>query len=137
MKDIYDEKLVFKLSSIEKAEEEYMKLGLNEGQKERINSYVKIIQKYIPLSEFTLKGFMWRVIKDFQVKKHLDIAEEEKLAKKADIDLDKRIAVIEMILSMLKKELTKVLISQEQEPLLDDAFKKILSLYKEQFNKNN
>lgn len=129
------ETLIFKLSSIEKAEEEYKKLNITAEQHGRLNSFVKIIAQYIPLPERALRGFMWRAIREDQVERHVDLAEEARIADQREVDLETRIAGIENILSRLKNNLTRLLVHSEQEPLLDKAFDKVIDFYKEQFKK--
>ncbi|MFW9990118.1 MAG: hypothetical protein ACFFC3_15850 [Candidatus Odinarchaeota archaeon] len=124
---------IFKLSSIEKAEEEYKKLHILPEQKERLNSMVNIISKYLPIPQRALKGFMWMVIKDYQMQEHVDVGEEEELAKEQNIGLRKLLAGLEVILSMLKEKLTRILVKKEQESILNEAFRKIIAFYKEQF----
>jgi len=54
------ETLIFKLSSIEKAEEEYKTLNITAEQYGRLNSFVKIIAQYIHIPERALRGFIWK-----------------------------------------------------------------------------
>ena len=44
-----------------------------------------------------------------------------------------RVKELQVIFSLLKKELTRILIDKEQEPLLDDTFEKVVNFYKEKF----
>ena len=73
---------------------------------------------------------MWRVLKDYQVKYQFDLAED---SKKEDITAAQRLEELSLIFSMLKENLTKILISKEQEPILDEGIKNALNFYKERF----
>ncbi|MFX1395659.1 MAG: hypothetical protein ACFFAS_01305 [Promethearchaeota archaeon] len=125
------EKLKFERSFIEDAEAEYNKLKLAKDQKERISSYVRLISRYIPLPERALKGFMWRVLKEYQIENHQVLAEEATMkGSKAEI-----INGIERVFSMLKDQLTRTLVSNEQAPLLDKAFNEITEIVLKQYMK--
>ncbi len=124
------EKLIFNQSSIENAEAEYNRVSLTKDRKERIASYVHLISKYIPLPERALKGFMWRVLKEFQVETHQKISQE---IKKSKHDKNEIIQGTKMVFSMLKDQLTRILVSKEQAPLLDKAFEEIMDAVKKQY----
>jgi hypothetical protein len=53
--------------------------------------------------------------------------------KRKDVPLAERMGAIQEIFTMLKGELTRSLISQEQEPILEEAIQKTLNFYKKQF----
>ncbi|MFW9970165.1 MAG: hypothetical protein ACFFDF_08190 [Candidatus Odinarchaeota archaeon] len=122
-------KTIFKSSSIEQAEAYYQNIHINPEQKEKINSFAQILSQYLPISERALMGFLWRVLLNIQKKYHIDFAEE---GKRRDVSLAERMGAIQEIFTMLKEELTRILISQEQEPLLDKAIGKAINFYKKQ-----
>lgn len=64
---------------------------------------------------------------------HIDFAEE---GKRTDVTIAERMAAIQEIFTMLKEELTRILISQEQEPILEEAIEKALDFYKKQLGIN-
>ncbi|MBY8990307.1 MAG: hypothetical protein KGD58_06095 [Candidatus Lokiarchaeota archaeon] len=120
----------FKPKSIEEAEEDYKKLHLTAEQKKIVVSLAQLINQYLPISERAIKGFIWRVLIAYQVKYHYNLGEE---AKREDLSPADRMGGFLEIFGMLKEELTKILISQDQEPILDDTFEKVISFYKTQF----
>lgn len=122
-------KTIFKSTSIEKLEEYYQNVHINLEQREKINSFAQILGQYLPISERALKGFLWRVLINIQKKYHIDFVEE---GKRTDVSLAERMAAIQEIFTMLKEELTRILISQDQVPILDDAIEKTLGFYKKQ-----
>ena len=83
-----------------------------------------MIGEYIHIPERALKGFFWRILKDFQVKRHMVLTES------VNLTAAQRFEGLKEILSMLKAALTRILISEDQEPLLDSVFQKILDDYK-------
>ena len=122
-------KTIFKSSSIEQAEEFYQTIHLNAKQKERLSSFAQVLNQYLPISERALRGFLLRVLRNIQMKYHIDFAEE---GKRVDISLAERMEAIQEIFTMLKEELTRILISQEQEPILEEAIEKAINFYKKQ-----
>ncbi|MFX0004154.1 MAG: hypothetical protein ACFE9C_09165 [Candidatus Hodarchaeota archaeon] len=123
-------KTIFKSTSIEKAEEYYQSVHVNAEQKERINSFAQILGQYLPIPERALKGFLWRVLINIQKKYHIDFAEE---GKRTDVSVAERMGAVQEIFTMLKEELTRSLISEEQEPILKEAIEKTIGFYKKQF----
>lgn len=117
----------FKPDLIEKAEEYYKTLHMDPKQRPIVDSFVQILSQHLPIPERALKGFMWRVLTDYQIKRHMAASESEKL------DPAERIKGLMEILALFKEALTRVLISQEQEPLLDNAISKVIKIYKEKF----
>jgi hypothetical protein len=122
-------KTIFKSSSIEQAEEYYQTVHINAEQRKKITSFALILSQYLPILERTLMGFLWRVLLNIQKKYHIDFAEE---GKSKDVSLDERMGAIQEIFTMLKEELTRILISQEQEPILEDAIGNAINFYKKQ-----
>lgn len=122
-------KTIFKSTSIKQAEEYYQNIHINAEQRDRINSFAQILGQYLPIPERALMGFLWRVLINIQKKYHIDFAEE---GKRTDISLAERMGAIQEIFTMLKEELTRVLIKQEQEPILEEAIEKAINFYKKQ-----
>ncbi|MFX1593740.1 MAG: hypothetical protein ACFFCL_13690, partial [Promethearchaeota archaeon] len=69
----------FKSDLIDKAEEYYKTLHLDPKQKPIVDSIVQILSQQLPIPERALKGFMWRVVTDYQMKRHMAASESEKL----------------------------------------------------------
>ena len=53
--------------------------------------------------------------------------------KAEEITPAKRIKALEEMFAMLKKELTKNLVDQEHEPILNEALNKAMSVYKQKY----
>jgi len=119
--------LKFKNDSITEAEEYYKTLKLSKGQRKKVDDISKFLNQYLHISERAIKGFFWRVVVDYQIERHMLSSEAEELTP------GERVQGLKEIFSLLKKELTRVLISKEQEPLLDDTLNKAIQFYKEQF----
>ncbi|MFW9897022.1 MAG: hypothetical protein ACFFDB_15325 [Promethearchaeota archaeon] len=126
-------KTIFRSSSIEQIEEYYQYVHINEEQRAKIDSFTQILGQYLPISERALKGFLWRVLINIQKKYHIDFVEE---GKRTDVSLAERMGAIQEIFTMLKEELTRILISQEQEPILEEAIEKAINFYKKQLGIN-
>lgn len=114
-------------SSIEKAEDYYKTIHIAPEQRTIIDSLIPLLSPHLPISDRAMKGFLWRVLKDYQMKRHMALTESANLSPKERIE-----GLIE-ILKMLKEALTRVLINQEQELKLDDAISKVITFYKERF----
>ncbi len=119
----------FKLNLVQEAEDYYQRLHITPEQKKQVNDISKLLTKYISISEKAIKGFFWRVLRDYQIKRHMGLEESKNLS------IDERIEGLKEILSLLRKDLTRVLVDPEQAALLDVAFEKTLNLIKGQLMK--
>ena len=72
---------------------------------------------------------------EYQMKYHIDIKKEVEQAKIREVSLAEQAKGIQIVFSMLKEQLMRILISKEQEPLLDEAFEKIIAIVKEKVAK--
>ncbi|MFX1376077.1 MAG: hypothetical protein ACFFA0_09715 [Promethearchaeota archaeon] len=105
----------------------FQSLHLTPEQKKIVGSLVHVISQKINIREMALKGFLWRVLRDFQEKRRMSLDESMTLTP------TERIQGLIEIFMMLKKELTKILINEEEEPKLEKALMEALELYKSQF----
>ena len=94
----------FKPKSIEEAENDYKKLHLTAEQKQIVTSLAHLLNQYLPIPERAIKGFLWGVLKDYQVKYHYNLGEEEK---RMDLSPADRIGGFLEIFGMLKEALTR------------------------------
>ena len=117
----------FEAASIMQAEEEYKNLSVSEDQKEKVDAFARVLNQFIPISERALKGFLWRASQEYQVKHHVKLAEGKE---QMNPTLVQRLQVVTEMFSILKKDLTRILVSKEQEPLLDEAINKATEYYK-------
>jgi len=67
--------LEFDKEEIVKAEEEYKRLELDPAQQEIIETIAESMSEFIPLSELAVKGFTWKVLKNWQQMRRINIAE--------------------------------------------------------------
>ncbi|MFX1366372.1 MAG: hypothetical protein ACFE9Y_15755 [Promethearchaeota archaeon] len=105
----------------------FQSLHLTPEQKNVINSLIHVISQKIDIREMALKGFLCRVLRVFQEKRGM------KLDRSMTLTPTERIEGLVEIFMMLKKELTKMLIDEEEEPKLEKALMEALELYKSQF----
>ncbi|MFX1503281.1 MAG: hypothetical protein ACFFDH_20130 [Promethearchaeota archaeon] len=124
-------KINFSQNLIQQAEDEYNKLHLAASQKELLASLAHIFNQYIHIPERAMRGFIFRVVRDYQVEQHIILDEELNRA-----DKTKRAKIATAIVRKLRDALTRVLISPEEEPLLDEAIKNAFNFYKEQLNRS-
>ena len=122
------EVLKFRHEAIEEAESYYKTLHLGPGQRGITQGIAKIASKYLPLSEKPLMGITWRVMITWQTKHKIDIKEVGQ-----NYTPQQRIEVVSELLDMAYKELTRILISKEQEPLLKQALNEVLEFYIKNF----
>ncbi len=120
---------IFRLSEIQQVEEYYRGVRLDSEQNQKIDSIAQFLSQYISISVRALKGFILRVLRNIQIKYQVDFVQERK---NTSISLAEKVDAMKEILEMLKEELTKVLISKEQEPALEQAFKKVIDFYTRQ-----
>jgi len=121
------EKILFKPGIVEEAEDYYKKIQASVNQNRIATSLAQIIVQYMPISERALKGFLWRVVQAYQMKHHVSTKKAE------EITPSERIKALEEMFIMLKKELTRSLVDQAHESLLDEALNKAMSVYKEKY----
>ena len=115
--------LKFKSSSIQEAEDYYKTLHTSADQRKRMEGLSKFLSQYLSIPERAIKGFFWRVATTYQMQRHMASSEADNLTPA------ERLEGLKDILSLLKKELTKILVSPDQEPLLEEAFKNMLKDY--------
>ena len=121
------EKILFKTSVIKEVEAYYKKVQASASQNKIATNLAQIIDQYVPISERAIKGFLWRVVQAYQVKHQLTTQKAE------DITPNQRIKALEEMFMMFKEELTRSLVDQEHEPLLNEALDKAMSVYKEKY----
>ena len=119
--------LKFKPKSVEEAEEYYKTLHIASDQKYIIVAIGKLITKYIPLPERSIRGFIWRTIREWQLKYKKDLSE---LGSMSSAD---RINAVVQIMEIFETMLKRILINKEQEPVLKEAMQQALAIYKEKF----
>ena len=119
--------LNFKPKSIQEAEDYYKKIHMAPEQKNIVLAMTKLFAQYLPIPERALSGFMWRNIKDWQIQHQKDLSEIVK-ATPAE-----RINVAQEIFNLFGESLKRILVSEEQEPILNETIVKGMKIYKEQF----
>ena len=120
--------LKFNQNAIQEAEKYYKTVHLGPGQRGITQGIAKIVSNYIPLDEKPLMGFTWRVMKEWQIKHKVYIKDVGK-----NYTPEQRIEVVKELLDMAYNELTRVLINQEQKPLLKQGLNEVLVFYKKNF----
>ena len=119
--------LEFKPKLVEEAEEYYKKLHVASDQKYIVVAIGKLISKYIPLPERPIRGFIWRTIREWQVKYKKDLGELSNMSP------DDRVNAVVQIMEIFEFTMKRILIDKEQEPALEEAMKKTLDMYNEKF----
>ncbi|MFW9988509.1 MAG: hypothetical protein ACFFC3_07625 [Candidatus Odinarchaeota archaeon] len=105
----------------------FQTLHLTPEQKKIVSPLVHVISQRINIREMALKGFLWRVLRDFQEKRGM------RLDRSMTLTPTERIQGLVQIFMMLKNELTKILIDEQEEPKLEKALMEALELYKSKF----
>ena len=124
---MYDS-LKFNHEAIQDAENYYKTLHLASGQRIIAQGIAKIVSNYIPIDVMPLMGFIWRVMRTWQIEHKIDIKEVgEKFTPQ------QRIEVVSELIDMAYKDLTHVLINKEQEPLLKKGLNDVFEFYKKNF----
>ena len=114
----------FKTNLIKEAEDYYETIHASPEQKDKAKGFSKVISKHLPLTERAVMGFFWRVIREYQMERHMASSEAKNLSK------TERIQGLKEILDLLRKALTKILVKEDQVPMLDAAFDEIVKEYK-------
>ena len=119
----------FRISAVQEAEEYYKRLHMTAEQKKQVDSISKVLSHHVSIPERAIKGFFWRVLREYQIRRHMGLDESKNLS------IDERIEGLKEIFSLLREDLTRILVDPEQSPLLDKAFEQSLNLIKEQLTK--
>jgi hypothetical protein len=120
--------LKFNKEAIQEAEDYYNTLHLASGQRIIAQGIAKIVANYIPLDVMPLMGFIWRVMRTWQIEHKIDMKEVgEKFTGQ------QKIKVVSELIDMAYKDLTRVLINKEQEPLLKKGLNEVFEFYKKNF----
>jgi len=122
--------LIFDNGLIKQAEVEYGKLSINPKLLMMIEGIAQVYSQYLNLSVRALKGFIWRVTREYQVKNQIVMDEQV-----FNLSKDKQIKIAEEMGKILEDTLKKTLVNQDQIPLLKEALKKALEFHKEQISK--
>ena len=121
------QELKFDQKAIQDADEYYKKIHFKDNQKQIMDLVMSFISQFIPIPERALRGFMWQNLKNWQVENHKD------LSYIAEASPNERLQIAIEILESFKVMLTRILIDEEQEPLLNEAIIKATNYYKEKF----
>lgn len=117
----------FNQEAITEAEEDYSKLQVSAEQRPIIEGVANVLSNYVNISKIALKGFIWRVVKDWQ-KKHSKAASEI-----ATMNPEDRVKNIGEMFDMLNDYLAKILRSSDQKAALSEAIDDGFEFYKSEF----
>ncbi|NHI91825.1 MAG: hypothetical protein EAX96_04940 [Candidatus Lokiarchaeota archaeon] len=105
----------FNKKLISEAEKDYTKLNLDKEQKMIIENTTKIYLKYLNISEMAMKGFISRAMREWQIKSKKDLSQFNSWSKNEMTQTTRDIC------NVLKQIMTKIVVKQEQVPLLEKA----------------
>ena len=117
----------FKTQEITEAEKYYGTIHLSERQKRIVGPVAEEISNQTQISDRAVKGFIWRTVREWQMKNQLDISEAQNFTAQQRLDL------FEEIFGSVKESLARILLDDSQMPLLDKAMNNAVSLYKNKY----
>ena len=117
--------LKFKDKFIKEAEDHYRTAHIDDQQKGFVDAFAKMFHQALPISELSIKGFMWYSIKDYQMKHKVDLRDI------VNLDPQARFKVGLEVSEYFKNKLKSILRDPSQESLLDEAMDKVVKLYKQ------
>ncbi len=120
---------MFNSSAILKEEEDYKKLNLAPEQRAIVEQLGAVLNNYLELSKLATLGFIWKSIRDWQVKYSRSISE---LSNSPPQD---RLASVKEMSETLKIYLIKVLRRTEDENTIKRAVDSMYRFYSAQFSK--
>lgn len=117
----------FDQKAITDAEEAYKKIEMAPEQKEIVEGIAKILCKFVPVTEMSMKGFISFVFRDYQLK------EKTHVASISSMTPAERVSTVTTLFRMLKDRLNKVLWNKTDEEKISDAVDKALDFYKKTY----
>ncbi|NHI94247.1 MAG: hypothetical protein EAX96_17275 [Candidatus Lokiarchaeota archaeon] len=121
----------FVKGEIERAAKDYEKITLAQEQRDKVVQIARILNRYLPIPEMAMKGFISRAIRDWQVEKKTNFKETISWSQNRQVNLTKE------IFDIMKSTLTKSLVKPEQEPALNKALNDALEFLKEIIHDHN
>ncbi|MFX1382293.1 MAG: hypothetical protein ACFFBP_07580 [Promethearchaeota archaeon] len=119
--------LKFEPKLVKEAEDYYKTLHMGLDQKYIIIAIGKLISKFLPIPERAIRGFIWRTIREWQLTEKKDLSELSNLAP------SNRINEVVKIIKLFETQIKRVLMDEQQGPLLEETMKKVLEVYIEKF----
>ena len=118
----------FQDKPIKEAEEYFRNVHMTQEQHSIFLSFVKIFEKYIPLSDIAVKGIGWKAVKEWQ------LAYKRDLSGLINETPEERIkSIAELLRNFVKPDLLEKLVDQKDEPLVDKAVEDTLDFYKKEY----
>ncbi|MHA2271195.1 MAG: hypothetical protein ACXACI_04985 [Candidatus Hodarchaeales archaeon] len=108
-------KLEFCEQSIAKTEQDFSMVTLSPEGRQQITQAAWLYQKYLPLSEMAIKGFLAFAMRDFQMQMQFDLKDFFSLPRA------KQATYSEMIGKLFYERVSKVLVKPEQKNILKQA----------------
>ncbi len=119
---------MFKQQLLQKEEEEFKKLTLAPEQRQIVTALGNVLIKFIDIPLAPTLGFIWRSIKDWQVKNKRSISEL------SNSSVNDRINSVHEMAENLKGYLKRVLRSASDEQKIEEGVDKMFEFYKSQFS---
>lgn len=119
----------FKTKELTEAEDYYKELHLTSDQRRQVRLVSKVATNYIPISEHAMCGFAFRALKEYQVDNKIEMSAFESMSD------DTILEMLSDVMNRVKNQLLKILIQEEQAPVLDDAIVKLIDFYKKEVMK--
>jgi len=118
----------FQDKPINEAEEYFRNVHMTQEQHSIFLSFVKIFEKYIPLSDIAVKGIGWKAVKEWQ------LAHKRDLLGLINETPEERIkSIAEILRNFVKPDLLEKLVDQKDKPLVDKAVEDTLDFYKKEY----
>ena len=114
----------FKKKGLTEAEEYYKQLHLTSDQRRKVRLVAKLATQYIPISEHAMCGFAFRALQEYQIDNKIELTVFESMSEEATLKM------LTDTMNRVKNKLLKILIKEDQVPVLDDAIVKLLDFYK-------
>ncbi len=114
----------FKKRYLTEAEEYYKQLHLTSDQRRKVRLVAKLATQYIPMNEHAMCGFAFRALQEYQVDNKIELSAFESMSDEATLKM------LTDTMNRVKNKLLKILIKEDQAPVLDDAIVKLLDFYK-------
>ena len=108
---------IFNTDKVEEIEQQFKNVKVDAMQKGMATAMANLLTKFIPLKQRALRGFIFLSFQEWQKKTKAFLADMNN----AQVPLEKKFQITDEINNILLHKLTRVLINENDKPLLENG----------------
>ncbi len=110
---------IFHINKVEEIEQQFKNVKVDAMQKGMATAMANLLTKFIPLNQRALRGFIFLSFQEWQKKTKAFLADMNN----AEVPLEKKFQITDEINDILLHKLTRVLINENDKPLLENGIR--------------